>query len=147
MALKALHGLYHPRNYTEFEKDLAILIYELGGGAALYALNKAPIMLPSRHAIAEIRRNHSLRIAVGDVTVSALMENILIRAPMLQFGVSCVKMPTRNITCNSTSVTGTQNGSLPSRGRIERLSPPYFPFLTSNGATWASSKFHQHHQA
>jgi hypothetical protein len=76
MSLKALQGLYHPRNYTEFEKDLAILIYELGGGAALHALNKSPIMLPSRHAIAEIRRNHSLRITVGDVKISDLMENI-----------------------------------------------------------------------
>ncbi|KAJ6618014.1 hypothetical protein B0H10DRAFT_2218174 [Mycena sp. CBHHK59/15] len=76
MALKALRGLYHPRSYTEFEKDLAILIYELGGGAALHALNKSPIMLPSRRAITEIRRNHSLRITVGNVTVSAFMENI-----------------------------------------------------------------------
>ncbi|KAJ7027424.1 hypothetical protein C8F04DRAFT_1189552 [Mycena alexandri] len=76
MALKALHGEHHPRNYTDFEKDLAILIYELGGGAALYALNKAPIMLPSRHAIADIRRSHSLRITVGDVEIVEIMENI-----------------------------------------------------------------------
>ncbi|KAJ7884423.1 hypothetical protein B0H13DRAFT_1542652, partial [Mycena leptocephala] len=75
-ALKALQGKYHPRNYTEFEKDLAILIYELGGGAALHALNKAPIMLPSRHAIANIRRNHALRITAGDVKISDIMENI-----------------------------------------------------------------------
>ncbi|KAJ7318491.1 hypothetical protein DFH08DRAFT_971242 [Mycena albidolilacea] len=33
-------------------------------------------MLSSRHAIAEIRRNHSLRITVGDVKISDLMENI-----------------------------------------------------------------------
>ncbi|KAJ6453050.1 hypothetical protein DFH09DRAFT_1392736, partial [Mycena vulgaris] len=76
MALKALHGEYHPRNYTDFEKDLAILIYELGGGAALHALNKAPIMLPSRHTIADIRRSHSLRITVGDVEILEIMENI-----------------------------------------------------------------------
>ncbi|KAJ7743351.1 hypothetical protein B0H16DRAFT_1561498 [Mycena metata] len=76
MALKALRGEHHPRNYTDFEKDLAILIYELGGGAALYALNKAPIMLPSRHAIADIRRSHSLRITVGDVEILEIMENI-----------------------------------------------------------------------
>ncbi|KAJ7794797.1 hypothetical protein B0H14DRAFT_2184863, partial [Mycena olivaceomarginata] len=29
MAILTLQGAYHPRNYTEFEKDLAILIYEL----------------------------------------------------------------------------------------------------------------------
>ncbi|KAJ7703986.1 hypothetical protein B0H17DRAFT_1228185 [Mycena rosella] len=76
MVLKALQGKYHLRNYTDFEKDLAILIYKLGGGAALHALNKAPIMLPSRHAIAEIRRSHSLRITVGDVEILEIMENI-----------------------------------------------------------------------
>ncbi|KAJ7911680.1 hypothetical protein B0H13DRAFT_1875634 [Mycena leptocephala] len=42
---------YHPRNYTEFDVDLAILMYELGGGAALHALNKAPhhAPIPSHH--------------------------------------------------------------------------------------------------
>ncbi|KAK7025706.1 hypothetical protein R3P38DRAFT_2456808, partial [Favolaschia claudopus] len=29
MALLSLQGKYHPRNYTDFDKDLAILIYEL----------------------------------------------------------------------------------------------------------------------
>ncbi|KAK6995563.1 hypothetical protein R3P38DRAFT_3223442 [Favolaschia claudopus] len=62
--------------YTELDEDLATLVYELGGGAALYALNKAPIMLPSRQTIAEARRELSLRITVGDVKVSDIMENI-----------------------------------------------------------------------
>ncbi|KAJ7620027.1 hypothetical protein B0H17DRAFT_1340775 [Mycena rosella] len=72
----AIKGEYHARNYTEFDIDLAILIYELGGGAALYALNKAPVMLPSRHTIADVRRQHSLRITVGEVKVSDILENI-----------------------------------------------------------------------
>ncbi|KAJ7705557.1 hypothetical protein B0H17DRAFT_913672, partial [Mycena rosella] len=72
----AINGDYHPRNYTTFDKDLAILIYELGGGAALHALNKAPVMLPSRHAIADIRRQQRLRITVGDVKISDILENI-----------------------------------------------------------------------
>ncbi|KAJ7699599.1 hypothetical protein B0H17DRAFT_1129209 [Mycena rosella] len=72
----AIKGEYHARNYTEFDIDLAILIYELGGGAALYALKKAPIMLPSRHTIADVRRQHSLRITVGEVKVSDILENI-----------------------------------------------------------------------
>ncbi|KAJ7147039.1 hypothetical protein C8R43DRAFT_890240, partial [Mycena crocata] len=76
MATLAIAGKYHPRNYTDFDKHLAILIYELGGGAALHALNKAPTMLPSRHAIADIRRQHSLRITVGAVTISDILENI-----------------------------------------------------------------------
>ncbi|KAJ7458447.1 hypothetical protein FB451DRAFT_1406225 [Mycena latifolia] len=72
----AIEGKYHPRNYTELDIDLAILIYELGGGAALHALNKPPIMLPSRHTIADIRRQHNLRITVGDVRISDILENI-----------------------------------------------------------------------
>ncbi|KAJ7934500.1 hypothetical protein B0H13DRAFT_2488347 [Mycena leptocephala] len=54
-----------PTELHRLRKDLAILIYELGGGGALYALNKAPIMLPSRDTIADIRRKHSLRITVA----------------------------------------------------------------------------------
>ncbi|KAK7033867.1 hypothetical protein R3P38DRAFT_3500041 [Favolaschia claudopus] len=76
MALLSSQGKYHPRNYTAFDKDLAILIYELGGGGALHALNKAPSMLPSRHTIANIRRKHRLRISVGEVTISSILENI-----------------------------------------------------------------------
>ncbi|KAJ7120362.1 hypothetical protein C8R44DRAFT_877798 [Mycena epipterygia] len=72
----AIRGQYHPRNYTGFDKDLAILIYQLGGGAALYALNKAPIMLPSRHIIAELRGQHNLRITVGDVKITDTLKNI-----------------------------------------------------------------------
>ncbi|KAJ7702667.1 hypothetical protein B0H17DRAFT_1194559 [Mycena rosella] len=72
----AIDGKYHPKNFTELDKDLAILIYELGGGAALHALNKAPIMLPSRHTIADIRCQHNLRITVGDVNISDILENI-----------------------------------------------------------------------
>ncbi|KAK7055703.1 hypothetical protein R3P38DRAFT_2499266, partial [Favolaschia claudopus] len=75
----AIEGKYHARNYTEFDRDLAILIYELGGGAALHALNKAPTMLPSRFTIAEERRAQNLRITVGDVKLSDMnhmMENI-----------------------------------------------------------------------
>ncbi|KAK7001723.1 hypothetical protein R3P38DRAFT_2795761 [Favolaschia claudopus] len=74
--LLAVEGKYHPRNYTEFDRELATLIYELGGGAALYALNKSPIMLPSRQTIAETRRELNLRITVGNVKVSDIMENI-----------------------------------------------------------------------
>ncbi|KAJ7277321.1 hypothetical protein C8J57DRAFT_1021270, partial [Mycena rebaudengoi] len=76
MILLALGGKYHPRNYTDFDKDLAILMYELGGGAALHALNKAPIMLPSRFTIANLRRHRSLRITVGDVKLLDIMQSI-----------------------------------------------------------------------
>ncbi|KAJ7251090.1 hypothetical protein C8J57DRAFT_1078413 [Mycena rebaudengoi] len=76
MTVKAIKGEYHAKNCTEFNMDLAVLIYELGGGAALYALNKSPFMLPSRHTIADIRRQYSLRITVGDVKISDILDNI-----------------------------------------------------------------------
>ncbi|KAK7015799.1 hypothetical protein R3P38DRAFT_3204349 [Favolaschia claudopus] len=75
-SLLAIAGKYHARNYTEFDRDLAILMYELGGGATLYALNKAPVMLPSRFTIADERRTQNLRITVGDVKMTDILENI-----------------------------------------------------------------------
>ncbi|KAJ7236387.1 hypothetical protein C8J57DRAFT_1569718 [Mycena rebaudengoi] len=75
-ALQAVKGEYHPKNFTELDMDLGILTYELGGGAALYALNKSPFMLPSRHTIADVRREISLHITVGDVKISDILENI-----------------------------------------------------------------------
>ncbi|KAK6966853.1 hypothetical protein R3P38DRAFT_2391465, partial [Favolaschia claudopus] len=72
----AKQGKYRPRNYTDLDMDLAILIYELGGDAALYALNKSPVSLPSRHTIADKRREINLRITVGDVKLLDIMKNI-----------------------------------------------------------------------
>ncbi|KAJ7830763.1 hypothetical protein B0H13DRAFT_1915782 [Mycena leptocephala] len=72
----AINGKYHPRKYTEFDRDLAILMDEIGVEAALYARNKAPIMLPSRFTISETRRELNLRITVGDVKVSDILANI-----------------------------------------------------------------------
>ncbi|KAJ7720806.1 hypothetical protein B0H16DRAFT_1335823 [Mycena metata] len=76
MAHLALDGKYHARNYPLFHKELAVLMYELGGGTALHALNKSPFMLPSHHTIAEMRRQQNLRVTVGDVKISDIMENI-----------------------------------------------------------------------
>ncbi|KAF9006825.1 hypothetical protein BDZ89DRAFT_965831, partial [Hymenopellis radicata] len=38
---KAIDGKWHARNYSQADYDLAMLIYELGGGGAVYALNHA----------------------------------------------------------------------------------------------------------
>ncbi|KAJ6586667.1 hypothetical protein B0H10DRAFT_1632521, partial [Mycena sp. CBHHK59/15] len=42
----AFEGLYHAKGFTEFENDLGILIYRLGGRSLLYAINHA-LNLPS----------------------------------------------------------------------------------------------------
>ncbi|KAG5634609.1 hypothetical protein H0H81_001396 [Sphagnurus paluster] len=47
-AHKAVTREYHPHSYSDYEKDIAIVTYELGGSAALYALNHSTIALPSR---------------------------------------------------------------------------------------------------
>ncbi|KAJ7867635.1 hypothetical protein B0H13DRAFT_1897474 [Mycena leptocephala] len=64
----AINGKYHPRKYTEFDRDLAILMDEIGVEAALYALNKAPIMLP--HA------SPSPRLVANSIYVSDILANI-----------------------------------------------------------------------
>ncbi|KAK6967048.1 hypothetical protein R3P38DRAFT_2808315 [Favolaschia claudopus] len=61
----AIRGLYHPCNYTELDKDLAILAYEYGGVALLHALHKSPFAFPTRFTIADLRRSSSLSITVG----------------------------------------------------------------------------------
>jgi len=37
----AISGIYHPRRYTQRDRDLAMLLYELGGAGAVYATNHA----------------------------------------------------------------------------------------------------------
>ncbi|KAG6863094.1 hypothetical protein C0993_000191, partial [Termitomyces sp. T159_Od127] len=49
----ALVGDYHPQNYSDLEIELALAIYELGGGAALHALHKSLFAFPSRTTLFE----------------------------------------------------------------------------------------------
>ncbi|KAJ7814333.1 hypothetical protein B0H14DRAFT_3747783 [Mycena olivaceomarginata] len=72
----AIEGKYHVRNYTTADIDLATLICDLGGGGALHALNHSPKQLPSQHTIADARRQHRLRITVGEVKISGMLKNI-----------------------------------------------------------------------
>ncbi|KAF8997154.1 hypothetical protein BDQ17DRAFT_1248885, partial [Cyathus striatus] len=48
---QALEEKYHPKKFSEWEHDLATVFYELGGGAALYALQKSSLFLLSRMTI------------------------------------------------------------------------------------------------
>ncbi|KAF9042838.1 hypothetical protein BDZ89DRAFT_912987, partial [Hymenopellis radicata] len=72
----AIEGKYRPHNYSDYEKHLAILVYELGGAAALYALNHATTALPSRWCIASLRREYNLVISVGKIKMLDLFANI-----------------------------------------------------------------------
>jgi hypothetical protein len=73
---KALNGTYHPKNFSDVEFDLATAIYELGGGAALYALQKSPFAFLSRTTLISRRQDFKLCITVGSVKMSDIMKNI-----------------------------------------------------------------------
>ncbi|KAJ7620823.1 hypothetical protein DFH06DRAFT_942933, partial [Mycena polygramma] len=72
----AKDGKYTARNYTQYEIDLTILIYELGGGSAVYALNHSIFALPSRNTIQPFRRQHKLVPSVNGVRFGDISKNI-----------------------------------------------------------------------
>ncbi|KAJ7920968.1 hypothetical protein B0H13DRAFT_1521764, partial [Mycena leptocephala] len=51
---------YTARNHIQYEVDLAILLYELGGGSAVHVMNHSIFALPSRNTIQRYRRQHNL---------------------------------------------------------------------------------------
>ncbi|KAJ7805986.1 hypothetical protein B0H14DRAFT_2610775 [Mycena olivaceomarginata] len=53
-------GKYMAQNYAQYEIDLAILLYELGGGGAVYAMNHSIFALPSRDTIQPYRQQFNL---------------------------------------------------------------------------------------
>jgi hypothetical protein len=59
------------------ELELATVIYELGGSAALYALQKSVFAFPSRTVINHhLRQEYKLRITTGEPRMFDLLENI-----------------------------------------------------------------------
>ncbi|THH17691.1 hypothetical protein EUX98_g9079 [Antrodiella citrinella] len=72
----ARDGKYLPRNYSPWEFDLAIAIYELGGAAALHALHNSPFALPTRTTLIDRRKDFHIRISIGSVNISDILANI-----------------------------------------------------------------------
>ncbi|KAJ6626243.1 hypothetical protein B0H10DRAFT_1942079 [Mycena sp. CBHHK59/15] len=72
----AVDGKYTARNYTQYEIDLAILLYELGGGGAVYAMNHSIFALPSRNTIQPYRRHANLMPSLNGVRVTDISGNI-----------------------------------------------------------------------
>jgi hypothetical protein len=67
MIKKAIAGEYHARDYSDFELELATVVYELGGGSTLYALQKSPFAFPSRNTItARVRQEYKLKITIAN---------------------------------------------------------------------------------
>ncbi|KAJ7022129.1 hypothetical protein C8F04DRAFT_1402565 [Mycena alexandri] len=74
--LLSIAGKYTARNYTLYEIYLAILIYELGGGGALHALNHSIFALPSRNTIQPYRSQSKLMPSVNGVRGVEISSNI-----------------------------------------------------------------------
>ncbi|KAJ7091031.1 hypothetical protein C8R44DRAFT_750778 [Mycena epipterygia] len=69
-------GDYDAKNYTQYEIDLTILIYELGGGGAVYALNHSIFALPCLSTIQPYRRQHKLVPCIDRLRLKDIAENI-----------------------------------------------------------------------
>ncbi|EEB89398.1 hypothetical protein MPER_12506 [Moniliophthora perniciosa FA553] len=72
----AISGQYHCKNFTQSDIDLAMLVYELGGGSLLYALNHSPFALPSINTIRPYRREWDLSICVDRPRILQTISNI-----------------------------------------------------------------------
>ncbi|KAJ7659168.1 hypothetical protein DFH06DRAFT_1406208 [Mycena polygramma] len=72
----AAHGKYFARNYTQYEIDLAILLYELGGAGAVHAMNHSMFVLPSLRTIQPHRRQHKITPSVSGLQFTDISKNI-----------------------------------------------------------------------
>ncbi|KAJ7444422.1 hypothetical protein B0H11DRAFT_2250104 [Mycena galericulata] len=72
----ASRGEYTPENFTQYEIDLAILLYEVGGGSAVYAMNHSIFALPSLNTLQPYRRQHRPKPCLDHVDVLTISENI-----------------------------------------------------------------------
>jgi hypothetical protein len=62
MVQLSLDGKYLVKGYSDLEYDLATVVYELGGGHCLTALQKSPFAFPSRNALFEHNRSTTRRL-------------------------------------------------------------------------------------
>lgn len=72
----AAAGEYTARNYSQYEIDLAILLYELGGGGAVHAMNHSIFVLPSLKTIQPHRRQHKITLSIHGLKFSDISQNI-----------------------------------------------------------------------
>jgi hypothetical protein len=73
----ASRGEYTPQCYTQYEIDLSILLYELGGGSAVYAMNHSIFALPSLYVLQPYRRQHRPKPCLDHIDVLTISENIM----------------------------------------------------------------------
>lgn len=71
-----ISGIYRPRRYTQRDRDLTVLIYELGGAGAVHATNHAHTALPALKTIREGRQKLPMQVSAKGVQISEPMKNI-----------------------------------------------------------------------
>ncbi|KAJ7154444.1 hypothetical protein C8R43DRAFT_885149 [Mycena crocata] len=72
---EAFDGLYHTKGFTDFERDLGILIYRLGGRSLLYSMNHA-LNLPSLRTICNSAKFVKITPTIGPISEHEMAENI-----------------------------------------------------------------------
>ena len=76
MVQLSLNRKYLAKGYSDLEYDLAMVVYELGGGHCLTALQKSPFAFPSQNALFEHRQEYKLKITIGKPRICDLLDNI-----------------------------------------------------------------------
>ncbi|KAJ7429781.1 hypothetical protein B0H11DRAFT_2257746 [Mycena galericulata] len=71
----AFEGLHHTKGFTDFERDLGILIYRLGGRSLLYAMNHA-LNLPSLRTICNAAKFIKITPTIGPISKDEIRANI-----------------------------------------------------------------------
>jgi len=74
---KTLAGTYRPANYSAAELDPATVLYELGGGAAPYAIHHSQFAFPCQSTVRKIRRELQLRVTFGQPRMIDILENFI----------------------------------------------------------------------
>ncbi|KAJ7113517.1 hypothetical protein C8R44DRAFT_630955, partial [Mycena epipterygia] len=72
----AIAGKYKAQNYAQYEIDLVILLYELGGAGAVHAMNHSIFVLPCLKTIQPHRRLHKISPSVNGLNFSEIFNNI-----------------------------------------------------------------------
>lgn len=74
--VKAVNGEYHPRNYSQVDIDLAVILYSFGGASAVYAFNHSYLALPSLNTIQPHRRLYRMTVSTEGIRLTDIANNI-----------------------------------------------------------------------
>ncbi|KAF7313021.1 hypothetical protein MKEN_00987000 [Mycena kentingensis (nom. inval.)] len=73
---RAVAGGYHPENWFDWEIDLALLTYEIGGLGLVHALHKSMLQFPCRTTLQKLRVKAKLQPCISGVRFTDVYANI-----------------------------------------------------------------------